>query len=100
MTAISLPGVWGAGYAVHGKSSIADMLGLIRAHAFSQKQMAEAVLAASDNDFLVETYVGVHVRKNREVLQTPSSASETADQQVGTPAQAESPGDEAKGQKP
>ncbi len=51
---------------------------MIRAHAADQKSMADAILAASDDEFLVETYTGVHVHRNREVIH-PASTLEAAE---------------------
>jgi hypothetical protein len=45
------------------------MIAIIRDHARRDKEAAEAILAAPDEAFTVETYVGVHVRRDRKVLQ-------------------------------
>ena len=70
-TSISLPGNVDAGMADHGRKTPAEMIALYREWAKHNKKWADAVLSASDEDFSVETYTGVHVRRNREVLQSP-----------------------------
>jgi hypothetical protein len=60
----NLPGV-----AEWGLKTVPEMIALIREHAARQKAEAEAVLAAPDADFRVETYLGVHVRRKLAVLQ-------------------------------
>ena len=75
MTSIHLPGTPnGAGYADWGRKTPKEMIATIRAHAAYQKEWADAVLAAPDEAFQVETYVGVHVKKNREVIQSARNA--------------------------
>lgn len=74
LTGIKLPGVFGSGVADYGKKSISEMVDFIRAYARNQKAVAEAILAAPDSAFLIETYTGVHVRKNVETLQEGVSA--------------------------
>lgn len=70
MTSIFLPGLnSGHGLADWGLKTPEEMVGQLRAHAERQKAAAEKILAASSSDFRVETYVGVHVRKDRKVLQ-------------------------------
>jgi hypothetical protein len=71
MTSINLPGRFGAGYADYGRKTVAEMIALIRDHAELQKRDAEAILAAKDSDFYVCTYRGIHVRRDRVVLQSP-----------------------------
>ncbi len=69
MTSINLPGVFGSGLADWGEKSVAEMVDQVRAHARHHKEVAEAVLAAADSDFYVSTYRGVHVQRDRRVLQ-------------------------------
>jgi hypothetical protein len=70
MTSVHLPGLnAGSGLADWGRKTPAEMISLIREHAAHQKQQAEAILAASDDEFRVETYVGVYVRRSKIVLQ-------------------------------
>ena len=70
MTAIYLPGTDGSSvWADYGRQSVDHMIALIRDRAEHMKAEAEKILAASENDFHVETYVGVNVCRNREVLQ-------------------------------
>lgn len=82
MTGIELRGnkAAGPGLAEWGRKTPAEMIELYRRYAAHQLAEAQAVLAASDEDFRVETYTGVHVHRNREVLQegrTPTPNSTT-----------------------
>jgi hypothetical protein len=87
MTCIYLPGHMGAGIAGHGRKTVKEMLAMVRSYARHHKAEAEAVLSASDDDFRVTTYVGVHVQRNEEVIQV--GATEAT--KVGTPAAPLSP---------
>ena len=69
MTAISLPGVWNAGVADWGRKSVPEMIALLRSHAATMRATADAILAAGDDDFRVETYVGPHAQRDRTILQ-------------------------------
>lgn len=69
MTSIVLPGVHGSGYADWGRKTPKEMIDRLRRIATEDKQTAEKILAAKDDDFLVETYLGVHARRKREILQ-------------------------------
>lgn len=70
MTSVHLNGLpMGAGYAEWGLREPKEMIGYLRQIARQQLLEAEKILAASDEDFRVETYVGVHVRRQLRVLQ-------------------------------
>lgn len=70
MTSIYLASLCrGRGWAEWGRKTPAEMIAIIRDHARRDKEAAEAILAAPDEAFTVETYVGVHVRRDRKVLQ-------------------------------
>jgi hypothetical protein len=69
LTGIDLPGVWGSGLADWGRKDPAEMIKMLRAKAADDKATAEKILAASDADFHIQTYVGVHRRRQVEVLQ-------------------------------
>lgn len=69
MTAIFLPGEYGSGLADRGRKTVPEMIATLRAYAAQQKAAYEAILAASDDDFRVETYVGVHVQRERVIWQ-------------------------------
>lgn len=58
-----------AGWAEWGRKTPAEMIAAIRSHAQHQLAEAQAVLAAADEDFYIDTYRGVHVQRDREVLQ-------------------------------
>lgn len=69
MTSIDLPGVRGSGIAEWGRKTPAEMITLLRQHAESQRAAAESIIAACDKDFYVQTYVGIYMQRQREVLQ-------------------------------
>ncbi|XAI96868.1 hypothetical protein [Synechococcus phage Ssp-JY40] len=70
MTAIYLPSLRrGAGRAEYGWLEPSEMIAIIRRSAEAQKAEAEAILAADDADFQVETYIGVHAQRQREIIQ-------------------------------
>lgn len=75
MTSICLPSLRrGAGLAEYGRLPVAEMIAIIRRNAEHRKAEAEAILAAADTDFRVETYVGIHVQRKREILQEGGAA--------------------------
>ena len=75
MTVITLPGAGiGAGLADYGRIPAAKMIAMMRRYAEHQKQQAEAILAACDDDFRIETHVGTHVKHRREVIQEGKTA--------------------------
>lgn len=59
----------GSGLAERGRKTPAHMVDRYRQYANSLIAEGQAILAAADADFHVETYTGVHVNRNREVLQ-------------------------------
>jgi hypothetical protein len=69
MTSICLPGSEYPGWANYGRKSPAEMIEEFRSHARYMRDRAEEILSATDDDFLVKTYRGVHVQRNVEVLQ-------------------------------
>lgn len=69
MTSIHIPGVSGARFTKSGRKVPSDMIAAIR-------RWAEMVLAASDDDFCVETYVGFNVQRSCEILQEGVSPPE------------------------
>lgn len=69
MTSIHLPGVSGGGYADYGRKTVPEMIKLIRDHAEEMQKQAQAILEAKDDDFHIDTYLGVYARRNRVVLQ-------------------------------
>jgi hypothetical protein len=76
MTAVHLPGLpLGSGFANYGRRLPAEMIEDLRRIAREHKAHAEAILAAADADFYVETYVGVHKQRDREVLQVGRAAT-------------------------
>lgn len=69
MTSVELLGVRGSGYADYGRKSVPEMIEQICKRAQWQKEVAEAILAAADIDFLIKTYRGIYVERNCEILQ-------------------------------
>lgn len=67
ITTISLPGT--GGWMEYGRRTPEEMIAACRSHARQELAEAQAVLAAGDEDFRITTAVGVHVQRNREVLQ-------------------------------
>lgn len=67
LTEISLP--HSCGVADWGLRTVPEMLEQVRSYARHQKAEAEKILSVKDEDFRVTTYVGVHVHRNRRVLQ-------------------------------
>lgn len=59
----------GSGIAEWGRVSVPEMIQKFRLYAERKKREAEMVLNALDSDFRIETYRGVHVKRDREVLQ-------------------------------
>ncbi|MFG1429365.1 hypothetical protein [Roseixanthobacter glucoisosaccharinicivorans] len=81
MTSIHLPGSRGSGgYAEYGRCEPAEMISVIRARAAHMKEEAERILSAPDDAFRVETYVGVHVQRRREILQEGKTEAHSHDQ--------------------
>lgn len=57
------------GVAEWGECSIKHMVEVARKHSKWLRAQADAIDAAADSDFHVETYRGVHVQRNLKVLQ-------------------------------
>ncbi len=58
-----------SGICIEGRVPIADVVDIIRQRARRAKADAEEILAAAATDFRVETFRGVWVKKNKEILQ-------------------------------
>lgn len=56
----------GTGWAEWGRKSRPQMIAILRAKAERDKARAEAILAATDEEFIVETYLGPIAERNRE----------------------------------
>ncbi len=69
MTGIQLRTVGHSGFAEWGLKTVPEMIAVIRQQAAYEMKWAQAVLEAKDEDFYVDTYKGVHVQREREVLQ-------------------------------
>jgi len=69
MTGIDLPGCADAGLGDWGRKTPAEMIALYREKARHDLKVSQEILAAKDSDFKVVTYLGRHVRRNRETLQ-------------------------------
>ena len=68
-TSIKLPGVPGSGLADWGRKTPEEMIAYLHKHCESQIALYTAMKNAFDADYRIETYVGVHVQRNKEVLQ-------------------------------
>jgi hypothetical protein len=62
MTSITLPGT--SGFADWGYLDRQKMINAYRFIARRQKEEAEKILNAADEDFIVEQHTGIHVRRN------------------------------------
>ena len=69
VTTICLPGSSDPGWANYGRKTVPEMIEEFRSHARYMRDRAEEILSAQDADFQVETHLGLHVRRNIEVLQ-------------------------------
>lgn len=69
MTSIHLPGHMGAGIADYGLQSAPTMIAKLREYAKHAKAQAEMILAASDADFRIETYLGPYARRDTKIIQ-------------------------------
>lgn len=76
MTAVSLPGHFGVGIADWGTHEPVKMIEELREYARHQLAEAQAVLAAADADFIVETYRGPHAQRDRQRIWPPAQAAE------------------------
>lgn len=64
MTSVRLRGEQtGTGWAEYGRKTRSEMIAILRERARRDRELAERILAAPDEDFLVETYVGVIVQR-------------------------------------
>lgn len=72
MTRIHLPSLGpSGGWAEYGRREPAHMIHIIRRRAQIAQEEAERILAAADEEFVVETYTGIIVQRNREQLWPP-----------------------------
>lgn len=70
MTSIHLPSLGpGGGWAEYGRKTRAEMIHRYRRMAEIQKEEAERILAAADEDFEVATYLGKIVERKRELIE-------------------------------
>lgn len=70
MTAVYLKGKrnTGSGLADYGRVEPKDMIEQLRDKARRDLAAAQAILNAVDEDFIVETYKGIHVERERKQL--------------------------------
>lgn len=65
MTGIHLPSLGtGSGWAEYGRKTRAEMIHKLRRRAQIQKEEAERILSAADEEFEVATYLGVNVMRD------------------------------------
>ncbi|QYF98470.1 hypothetical protein [Microbacterium sp. PAMC21962] len=69
MTSVHLPesgsGTFSSGFADHGRRDPAEMIARLRAIARRDLDTAQRIIDAPDEAFIVETYTGHHVQRNR-----------------------------------
>ena len=65
MTSVVVPGSGHPGFADYGRQDPAAMIARLREMARSERDAAQRVLDAADEDFVVEIYTGVHVQRDR-----------------------------------
>ena len=69
MTSVRVAGApAGTGFADYGRCDPLSMIQKLREHAARDLAVAKRVLAARDHEFIVETYVGIHVQRQLEQL--------------------------------
>ena len=75
MTSIILPGLnGGQGLSDYGRVSVEQMIKLYKDNAAYNLKAAQKILNAKDEDFLVTTYIGKYVQRNREIIQQPKES--------------------------
>ena len=52
----------------YGRKTRAEMIAQLRQYAAGLRRMADSIDATPDDEVVVETYTGVHVQRNREVV--------------------------------
>ena len=72
-TGISLPGTSDPGIAERGDVPISKMIQIIREDARRNKILAESILEASDEDFKIISYRGIHVMRDHKIIQSGRS---------------------------
>lgn len=70
LTRIELPGQKWSGLGEWGRVSAEEMIRVARYHSAKLRAVADAIDAAKDEDFRIESARGVHVRKNVTVIQS------------------------------
>ena len=68
MTGIRLPLCGDSGIADRGRLTRVEMIQKYRHWAARHLEQLQQILNANDDDFIVETYVGVYVRRHREIV--------------------------------
>lgn len=81
MTGIHLPSL-GGGWQEYGRQTREHMIARYRRNAQIAKEEAERILAASDDEFVVETYLGPFAQRQREEI-PPEPKASAPDRQVG-----------------
>lgn len=72
MTSVHLPDHPGYGFQDVGRKHPVDMIQRLRALAERDRAAAQAILDAPDEAFIVDTYLGIHVQRQREQLWPPA----------------------------
>lgn len=76
-TSVDVPGAGHEGFMEAGRVAPAEMIAALREIARQDRDAAQAVLDAADDDFVVKTFRGVHVQRDSEVL-WPATVEERA----------------------
>jgi|GEM_PF-2475100 len=66
MTSVQVPGTGHIGFADYGRVEPAHMIARLREIARVEMEAAQRVLEAPDCAFVVETYTGIHVQRDRK----------------------------------
>lgn len=74
-TAIALRGAGDGGWAEWGDKTVPEMIAIFREYHKHRLEVAQRILAAADDEFYIHSYVGMHVQRNRKVLQEGRSQS-------------------------
>ena len=80
-TSIIAPGA-DYGWAENGRKTRTEMIRHYRKHAQVMLQRAQAILATDDDDFIVETYIGRHVKRDLKAI-PPDRAAKAASHTTG-----------------
>ena len=81
MTSVWVPASGHPGFADYGRVEPAVMIARLREIARADIESAQRVLDAPDSAFVVDTYTGVHVQRDRKRLWPPDQQPGSAQQE-------------------